>query len=54
MSGYFDKYIWNHYESDGLRTNNLCEGYNSKMKKYTNTTHPDIYKAIRLLQRGEA
>ena len=44
---------WNHFETDGPRTNNNMEGYNSKLKKHVGTAHPNIHKAIEIFQQEE-
>ena len=36
--------VWNHFDSDGPRTNNLLEGYSSMLNKYI-TAKSSIYQA---------
>jgi len=41
-----DRQQWNHFETEGPRTNNSVEGWHSKLKKMTQHAHPNIYSAI--------
>ena len=45
---------WNHFDTEGPRTNNNLEGYNLKLKKYVAIAHPDIFKSIQVFQSEEA
>ena len=53
FEGDFHIKSWNHFETDGPRTNNNMEGYNSKLKKHVGTAHPNIHKAIEFFQQEE-
>jgi hypothetical protein len=54
FEGSFPIELWNHFETKGPRTNNHLEGYNLRLKKCVGTAHPDVFKAIRILQNEEA
>ena len=45
---------WNQYNNDGPRTTNNLEGWHSKLKKYLQHPHPNIYKLIEMLKREQA
>ncbi|CAF1104867.1 unnamed protein product [Brachionus calyciflorus] len=45
--------LWNHFYTEGPRTNNHVEGYNHKINNYINHTHPHIYSAIYTLKTLE-
>ena len=45
--------LWNHYYTEGPRTNNHVEGYNHKINNYINHVHPHIYSAINTLKTLE-
>lgn len=47
----FPKPLWNQYEAE-KRTNNDCEGYNSKLSKFLNS-HPNIWRFIIKIQSEE-
>ena len=49
-----NRYLWNHYTTQGPRTTNHLEGWHSKLKKHVNHPHPNIYKLIKLLKHEEA
>ena len=53
FEGKFPTQFWNHYDTIGPRTNNHLEGYNLKIKKTVSVSHPDIFKAITILQNEE-
>ncbi|CAF1105322.1 unnamed protein product [Brachionus calyciflorus] len=42
--------LWNHYYTEGTRTNNHVEGYNHKINNYINYAHPHIYSSINTLK----
>ncbi|CAF1018080.1 unnamed protein product [Brachionus calyciflorus] len=46
----FSYELWNHYYTEGPRTNNHVEGYNLKINKYIDYSHPHIYSAINTLK----
>ena len=45
--------LWNHFDTDGPRTNNNVEGYNKILKDFVGRAHPDIYKSISVFQTQE-
>ena len=54
FEGKFPLQLWNHFDTIGEpRTNNHLEGYNLKLKKAVFVAHPDIFKAISILQDQE-
>jgi hypothetical protein len=46
--------IWNHFDTDGPRTNNYNEGYNNRLNKLCGSGHPNLYKFINILKREES
>jgi hypothetical protein len=40
-----DRQVWNHFNTDGLRTTNHIEGWHNKLKKVSHA-HPNIYTLI--------
>jgi len=44
---------WNHFATEGHRTNNNLEGWHSKLRKLVNHPHPNIYVLIQLLQKEQ-
>ena len=40
-----DRKVWNHFNTDGLRTTNHIEGWHNKLKKVSHA-HPNIYTLI--------
>ena len=53
INGNFPLTIWNNFRSDITRTNNNCEGYNSRLAK-TVKSHLNIYRLILLLKSENA
>ena len=57
---YFDKQwlkdvkIWNHFDTDGPRTNNYNEGYNNRLNRLCGSGHPNLYKFINIMKREES
>lgn len=49
-SGLKDEQFLNHFDNTGPRTNNILEGWHSKINKQLNAAHPNIYRLISLLQ----
>lgn len=45
--------LWNHFETEGPRTNNSLEAYNNKLKLHIGVAHPNIYKSIEFFQKQE-
>ena len=52
INGNFLLTIWNHFRSDIPRTNNNCEGYNSRLAKRAVKSHLNIYE-LNLLFKSE-
>jgi hypothetical protein len=44
IEGPFSQPTWNHYQTEGSRTNNHLEGWHNKLKKRVGVAHPTIYK----------
>ena len=42
--------MWNQFRSDMPRTNNKCEGYNSRLSKRAQKSHLNIYALIVLFR----
>ena len=45
---------WNHYQTEGPRTNNHLEGWHNKLKKKVGITHRTIYKLIDDFKKEQA
>ena len=45
---------WNHFANAETRTNNYQEKCHSKLKKYANHQHPNIFVLIEILQTTQA
>ena len=50
LSGNYPIAMWNQFRSDVPRTNNSCEGYNSRLAKRALQHHLNIYALICLFQ----
>ena len=50
LSGNYLIAMWNQFRSGVQRTNNSCEGYNSRLAKRALQPHMNIYVLIRLFQ----
>lgn len=46
--------LWNHFDTDGPRTNNHIEGENAALKRFINVDSPDIYSLILCLKDIES
>ncbi|CAF0829701.1 unnamed protein product [Brachionus calyciflorus] len=53
FEGQLEMDLWNHFDTEGPRTNNDIEGYNLKLKNHVSRAHPDIYKSIEVFQVQE-
>ncbi|CAF0719086.1 unnamed protein product [Brachionus calyciflorus] len=53
FEGKFDINLWNHFDTEGPRTNNDIEGYNLKLKNHVSRAHLDIYKSFQVFQTQE-
>ncbi|XP_041369798.1 uncharacterized protein LOC121383769 [Gigantopelta aegis] len=54
INGNFPLTIWNHFRIDTPRTNNNCEGYNSRLAKRAVKSHLNIYELILLFKSENA
>ncbi|XP_060070749.1 uncharacterized protein LOC132550676 [Ylistrum balloti] len=54
IEGRYPQSTWNHFLTEGPRTNNHLEGCRNKLKKRVKTSHPNIYKIIEEFQRLQA
>ena len=45
---------WNHYKTDGPRTNNHVEGWHSRLKKVVGKAHRNNYKLVEVIKKEEA
>ena len=54
LTGQFPIPLWNHFRTDVPRTNNNCEGYNSRLKKRACKAHLNIYELILLFKDEHA
>ena len=45
--------VWNHFSTEGNRTNNNVEGYNNRLKNFVGAASPNIYKAAEIFQQEE-
>ena len=43
--------MWNYFRAEQARTNNVCEGYNSRLKKRCSKPHLSIFEMIMVLQK---
>lgn len=50
----FKRELWNHWETESIRTNNICEGYNNRLNRLTTGNNPNMFKVIELFKREEA
>ena len=50
----FLRATWNHYDTEGPRTNNHLEGWHNKLKKRVGVAHPNIYKVIDEFKKEQA
>ena len=48
----YEPSIWNHFSSVDYRTNNICEGYHSKINKMLRSK-PSLYQMITLFKQLE-
>ncbi|CAF1155459.1 unnamed protein product [Rotaria sordida] len=50
----FPPHMYNHYRNITPRTINYLEGRHGRLKKHVNSPHPNIYRAIDLLQKEQS
>lgn len=50
----FPRNIWNHFDGDGIRTNNHLEGWHNGFNHFVGIAHPTIYKLIESLQKEQS
>ena len=51
LCGNYPDDIWTHFNSWTPRTNNGCEGYNSRLSRRVVISHPNIYELITILKQ---
>ena len=54
VSGSYQIRQWNHYKTDGPRTNNHVEGLHSRLKKLVGKAHPIIYELVEVINHASA
>ena len=54
LNGDFPLRSWNHYDTDGPRTNNHVEGWHSKMNTIAGKVHPNVFELVELFQTEQA
>ncbi|CAF1097435.1 unnamed protein product [Brachionus calyciflorus] len=54
MMGRYPRALWNHSNTIGPRTNNNVEGFHSKFNRSIGSSHPHIFKLIKLFQDYES
>ena len=54
IEGCFVQTTWNHYQTEGPRTNNHLEIWHNKLKKRVGVAHPTIYKLIDKFKKAQA
>ncbi|XP_060062976.1 uncharacterized protein LOC132543455 [Ylistrum balloti] len=54
IEGRYPQPTWNHFLTEGPKTNNYLEGWHNKLKKRVKTAHPNIYNIIEKFQRLQA
>ena len=54
IEGRFSQPAWNHYQTEGPRTNNHLEGWYNKLRKRVDVTHRTIYKIIDEFKQEQA
>lgn len=47
----FDRIVWNHFDNLNDRTNNFAEGFNSKLSRLINKSHPNFYECLDRIKR---
>jgi hypothetical protein len=53
IEGRFSQPSWNHYQTEGPRTNNHFEGRHNKLKKRVSIAYPTIYKLIDVFKKEQ-
>lgn len=53
MNGRFSPSTWNHYQTEGPRTNNHLEGWHNNLKKRVKITHPLIYAIVKEFKKEQ-
>ncbi|CAF0898485.1 unnamed protein product [Brachionus calyciflorus] len=54
IMGRYPRALWNHSNTIGPRTNNNVEGFHSKFNRSIGSSHPHIFKLIKLFQDYES
>lgn len=47
------RFLWNHYQTEGPHTTNHLEEWDNKIKKKVHHAHPNIYLIIEVLQNTQ-
>lgn len=45
---------WNHYATEGPRTNNHVEGWHKKLNTVAGKTHPNVFEIVKVFQQEQA
>jgi hypothetical protein len=53
LTGDFPMDMWNVHQS-AIRTNNIVEGWHSKLNRYVKKIHPNVHQLIKVLQKEQA
>ncbi len=54
ISGNYPPATWNVHDLDDCRTNDLMEGWHSKLKNVLGKAHPNVYEIVRTLKAEQA
>ena len=46
--------LWNHWQTERPKTNSHNEGFHSKLNKFLQSKHPNIFKLINVFKRFES
>lgn len=49
----FQRQMWNHYDTEGIRTINLLEGWHAALNRSINRYKPNIYVLIKELKNQQ-
>ena len=54
LNGSFPIASWNHYATEGPRTNNHVEGWHKKLNVAAGRTHPNVFEVVEVFQQEQA
>ena len=54
LNGSFPIASWNHYATEGPRTNNHVEGWHKKLNVAAGKTHPNVFEIVEVFQQEQA